>query len=326
MSMQPTQPFDYRAPSASWEQVLLPNSSEHVVWVWYRPPQMPNGAIVRLPAELASYPARKQLTVRWLLSFTGIEPSNLAAWYLFGTPYQHGPGMDAALDLVVPEPPGGMQPEIAFVAHAPAQMVPQQLMTQQPAQVAAFDTSAPSAVGQTVAASPEIDKLLHRIASEWQSSITLERQLAALRKKVVGLLSKLNSMDKELSPEERLHADNNDIKDWQEARRWLKDVSNKAHRYVKEHDIGLTSMAGRRGAFAETYKTVIEPKRPVAGLDGILRDFDSYRKSLQTLLNHMNNAYTTASHEGERRAQRVLAKIRAKARGGAKSTVSRKRT
>ncbi len=327
--MSAVQPFGYRQPSATWEQVPLPNGAGHVVWVWFRPPHMPNGAIVRLPPELATYPARNQLTYRWLLSFTGMEINMLAMWYVFGTPYQNAPGMEAALDAVVPEPPQGAQPEIAFVAHMPAQMMPPMqapmMPQQQMAQPAGFNSAVPQFSTQEVGMTPDLEKLLHRIDSEWRSAVTLERQLAGVRKKVAGLVGKLSSMDKELSPEERLHADNNDVKDWADARRWIKDVSNKAQRYVKEHDIGLTSMAGRRGSMAETYKTVIEPKRPVAGLDGILREFDAYRKSLQTLLNNLNNAYTSASQDGERRAQRVLAKIRAKARG-AKSSVSRKRT
>lgn len=339
MSNPGPQPFAYRQPSATWEQIPLPGQSGHCVWVWFRPPQMPNGAIVRLPAELDGYPGRAQLTVRWLLSLTGMDPQTLAMWYVFGTPYQNAPHMQAALDAAIPQPPAGVQPEIAFVAHAAAPLMPQQPMPmphgvpmqhmphmQQPMLPQQnFDGAVPQFSNQTVSMSPEVEKLLHRIEAEWHSCITLERQLAGVRKKVTGLLSKIQGLDKELSPEERLHADNADVKDWQQARRWLKDVSNRANRYVKEHDIGVTSMAGRRKKFEETYKTVIEPKRPVAGLDGMLREFDSYRKSLNTLLNNMNNAYQTASQEGERRATRVLAKIRAKARG-AKSTVSRKRT
>lgn len=339
MSNPGPQPFAYRQPSVTWEQVPLPGQSGHCVWVWFRPPQMSNGVIVRLPPELDSYPGRAQLTVRWLLSLTGMDVQTLALWYVFGTPYQNAPNMQPALDAAIPQAPTGAQPEIAFVAHVAAPMMPQPMPMGMPVQSMQqmghmqqpmvpqqqFDGSVPRFSNQSVAMTADAEKLLHRIESEWQSCITLERQLAGVRKKVTGLLSKIQGLDRELSPEERLHADNADVKDWQEARRWLKDVSNRANRYVKEHDIGVTSMAGRRKSFEETYRTVIEPKRPVAGLDNMLREFDSYRKSLNTLLNNMNNAYQTASQEGERRATRVLGRIRAKARN-AKSTVSRKRT
>ncbi len=319
------QPFASRPPSSGWEQVALPNSEQHVLWIWFRPPQMPSGVIVRLPPDLVSYPARNGLTFRWLLNLTGIDPNALAMWYVFGTPMQHASGSQAALDAVVPAPPQGAQPEIAFVTHMqpammqpmPMQPVPQPMAQPAMADPVHFSTDA-------VALTPETQKMLLRIESEWQSCISLERQLAGLRKKVTGLLGKLNSLDKDLKPEERLHADNADVKDWQDARRWLRDVSNRAQRFVKEHDIGVTSMAGRRRGFEETYRTVIEPKKPVAGMENMLREFDAYRKSLLTLMNNMNNSYQTASQEGERRAQRVLARIRAKSRG-AKSTVSKKR-
>jgi len=321
------QPFANRPPSSGWEPVPLPDSPQHTLWIWFRPPHLPSGAIVRLPPELATYPARTALTFRWLLNLAGIDPNTLAMWYVFGTPVQNAPGMQSALDAVVPLPPQGAQPEIAFVTHMqpamvqpmpmPMQAAPQQMP--QPAMAAPVHFSA-----DAVPLTAETQKMLLRIESEWQSCISLERQLAGLRKKVTGLLGKLNSLDKELKPEERLHADNADIKDWQDARRWLRDVSNRAQRFVKEHDIGITSMAGRRRGFEETYRTVIEPKKPVAGMENMLREFDMYRKSLLTLMNNMNNSYQTASQEGERRAQRVLARIRAKSRG-AKSTVSKKR-
>ncbi len=314
----PPQPFASRMPSTAWEPLALPGSGEHLLWLWFRPPHLPHGVLVRLPPNFETYAGRLQLTPRSILALLGLDASSLAAWFVFGSP-----GLPAALDLPLPAVPAGLPPELAFVAHTmPLPTYPaMQPMSPQPAVAV---PAGPTAVPASVPAAGSADQLLARIDSEWTTSITLERQLSGLRKKVSSLLGKLSALDKGLTPEERLHADNADVKDWEEARRWLRDVSSRAQRYVKEHDIGITSMAGRRRSLEETYRTVVEPRQAQPGLESVLREFDAYRKSLQTLLNNMSNAYSTASQEGERRAHRVLARIRAKARSG-RSMVSRKK-
>lgn len=303
-----------RPPSVQWEQVRLPGESGHFIWVWVRPQHLPTAVIVRFPPEVATYPDRPSLTIRLLARCLGIDMPQLAAWQVFGVLYQNNG--TTSPDSPIPQPPPGAAPEIAFLlATGPVAAIPH---TGQPPLPAA------TVPQQVVTATQETNAWLDRIEAEWTACLLLERQLAGVRKKTASMLSKLTSLDKDLSPEERLHADRQDINDWQDARRWLKDVSSRAHRYVKEHDIGITSLAGKRSSFETTYHDVVRPRRAVEGLELLQREFNSYRKMLQTLLNNMNNAYMTAQQDGERRAQRILARIRSKARSG-KSSVSRDR-
>src|SRR5258708_7230112 len=51
------------------------------------------------------------------------------------------------------------------------------------------------------------------------------------------------------------------------------------------------------------YQQYVVPRRNFEGLVQAERDFDQYRKTMQTLLNNMNTAQTSAMQEGERRAQ-----------------------
>jgi hypothetical protein len=73
-------------------------------------------------------------------------------------------------------------------------------------------------------------------------------------------------------------------------------------------------VAGKRGSFENIYEQYIVPRRHFDGLIQAERDFEQYRKTMQTLLNNMNAAQTSAAQDGERRAQVVLSRISAKAR------------
>ena len=133
------------------------------------------------------------------------------------------------------------------------------------------------------------------------------------------MLVKLNSLNRDLSPDERLHSDRQDKNDWMEARRWLRDVGAKVSRYIKEFDIGEASQAGKREWFEQTYEAIIAPRRISDDLPRLEREFEAHRKQLQTLMANMNNAYSSAVQDGERRAQQILTHIASKVRAAKRS-------
>jgi hypothetical protein len=91
-------------------------------------------------------------------------------------------------------------------------------------------------------------------------------------------------------------------------------VASRVSRYLKDHLVGITSNAGKRNSYESIYQQHVFPCRPFDGLEQAERDFDSYRKSLQTLHTNMTAVNTTAVQEGERRAQQVMARVAAKIR------------
>jgi hypothetical protein len=155
---------------------------------------------------------------------------------------------------------------------------------------------------------------IDRIAADWRASLQLEHQLELARKLLCDAQHRLHTLNRDLTPDERLYADRMDQNEWQDARRWIRDVDSRVSKLIKDHDIGMASAAGRRNWFESIYQQVVVPRRPCEGLDDIRREFEQYRKTVQTMLLHMNNAQTMATQDGERRAQQVLTRIAAKVR------------
>jgi hypothetical protein len=289
--------FAERPSSSAWEPISFPDEPHTFFWAWFKPAAAPQGLVVRIPEETFRHPARRlPLTLRRLLSAAGVDPREVALWSLYGAGYDAQHGASPAFDFPIPEPGMAGDPSIHVFLHAhplaaPAAAVPP----------AAFRGGA------------DIDAFA-RMDAEWSASVQLEQQLAGAAKQLNSTLQRINSLNRDLSFEEARVADQLDKHDWQEARRWLRDVAARVARFLKDHHIGLTSAAGKRGSFEAIYEQYVVPRRPFDGLAQAERDFEQYRKTMQTLLNNMNAAQTSAAQDGERRAQQVLTRIGAKVR------------
>jgi hypothetical protein len=299
--------FAARPPSSAWEGVPL-TASTHYLWAWFKPPGLPDGLIVTIPDETwATYPERRELTMRRLLACVGLEPAAVSRWYLYGIPCESLGGTNPLLDQPIPPPAPGADPRIAISVQPVC--VPGRVAAA-PAPVAA---QFPAAASQSMAAGPNVP-LFTRIESDWNAILQIEANLVLLRKQLGGMLNRINALNRDLSPDERQYGERKDKSDWQIARRWLRDVAAKLSRCIKDHDLGHTSSAGKRNQFEQTYQTWIAPRLPCEGLDRVQRDFEQHRKTVQMLLNNMQAAYTNAAQDGERRAQEILNRIAAKVR------------
>jgi hypothetical protein len=305
--------FAARPASTTWEQIPLSGSAAGCCWAWFKPPTAPECVVLRLPEQI--FPAGHgvpAVTARQLLQAAGIEPGQVTGWSVYGSPIDVR-GLPAVLDLPIPPLAAGAEPEICvYVTGLPPQPVANVL---------------PSA-----ASGDELAHVFDQIDTDWTMSLLLEKQLVLLRKQLSGMLTRITTLDRDLSPEERMHGDRQAKNDWQEARRWLKDSSAKLVRYIKEHDTGETSNAGKREWFYSTYDQIVLPRRSVENLLQIQRNFESHRKRLQILQTNMTTALQFAGSDGERRAQQVLERVarsvrdsRAKARGRRENEPIRKK-
>jgi hypothetical protein len=294
--------FAARPASTTWEQVPLSESASDFFWAWFKPTSAANCLIIRFPEGLfrrvADSPA---VTARQLLQASGIDADGLIGCFLYGTPIRAG-DVAAFLELPLSAPPAGADPELRlYFASLPSE--------------ALQDTTAS-------AQASDVGHIFDMIDTDWNLSLQLEKQLVLLRKQLSGMLTRITTIDRDLNPDERMYADRQAKTDWQEARRWLKDSAAKLLRYIKEHDTGETSNAGKRGWFVNTYQQLVVPRQPFADLIQVQRTFESHRKRLQILQTNMTTALQFATSEGERRAQIVLERIsrsvrdaRAKRRG-----------
>jgi hypothetical protein len=239
-------------------------------------------------------------------------------------PFVNGAPVVSGAPMVPVMPVGPLAPQMAMGAmpgapmmpgmvHVPATMPGQPMFNVQPvgglsvgASITPMDATQP-----LDAATVDI---YERIEADWNSSNEVEKDLTRLRKQLVDILGRLKTLNRDLNGPERVHSNNQDKKDWQDARRCLRDATNRVWKYLKAHDIGDTSNAGKRVAFEETYRKYIAPRRPFKEFMATARAFESHRKTITTLHGDMSNAYSYASLDGERRAQQVLNRIQTKVR------------
>jgi hypothetical protein len=260
---------------------------------------MQHGLILRIPHETYERGGDlRWLTMRAVLAAAGVPAQQVVGWQQYGVTHEGQGGTNPVLDAPIPPPPAGVDPNIAVAVGVPA---------------SPNGTPAPSAPAAPPASGDAL-ALLERIDIEWNAAVKLEVQLSARRKQLATMLQRISSLNRDLNTDERLHGDQKDKSDWEVARRWLRDVSAILSKHIKAYDVGDVSHAGKRRWLAETYEQFVAPRRPFEGLEQTVRDYESYRKMLQVLLNNMNAAYAAASQDGEGRAKEVLRRIDVKVR------------
>jgi hypothetical protein len=289
--------FSGRPPSTEWESVTLAGSREHFVWVWFKPANVPQGLVLRIPDETyRDYPHPERLTIRKLLQIAGVEPSSVSIWHLCGVTCEGQNGTSPALDQPIPEPAAGVDPNIVVYINAPP-----------------FETTQQAPPSRPVEERHALEVFLS-IDRDWNASLQIEQQLTALRKQLANMLGRLTTLNRDLTPEESNAADTLDRKAWQDARRWLRDGAATVSRYITEFDVGEALSAAKENWLAQVYQQFVVPRQPFDGMQQTAREFEAHRKTLQTLQISMNTALSSAAQDGERRAQQVLSRIAAKMR------------
>ncbi len=299
-SSVPNNSFAARAASQTWEMAPLANSAQHVFWVWYKPANFPHGLAVNIPAEtFQGYPDRAQLTIRKLLQSLALSPAELLQWSQHGSVYDAlqgtAPNLDQPLAGPVPDADGTIYLSMA---------APSPVAYQPPAAAAPLPADAASIHGD----------IFENIDSEWKAIEKTERDLGLCRRKLSDILSRLNTLNRDLTHDELMHADNADKTAWQDARRWLRETAVRVSRNLKDCDVGDATNVVKRQWMEQTYEQYITQRQYFDGIHQAHREFEGYRKMVQTLFVNMNTAYASAVTDGERRAQQVLAQIAAKSR------------
>lgn len=293
-----------RKPSSTWEQLPLAGPAGAFVLAWFRPQTAPNAVVLQIPPATFQA-AGGHLSMRQLVLGIGLDVRWIHAWTIGGSTIPAMMGANPLLDHPLPPPHPGVDPSIIVHLAAPAPPLP--AVAVMPNQF-----SAPIAPG--AAADRGSDSVYAAIDSDWNAIRLMEAQLMGVRKQLNGLAGKLQSLNRDLSTEERMAADNQDNREWQDVRRWLRDSSAQVSRALRNYDIGVTSAAGNRNRFDDIYDQFIAPRRPVEGLAAIQMQFESHRKTMQSVQTEMQSVLTTATRDGEQRAQQLLSRIHSKMR------------
>ncbi len=294
--------FAERSPSTAWEPINVPHLPGCVLWGWAKPVSDPSGLLINVQEEVyqAFGPA---LTLRGIVAAAGINPAHVAAWTILGMTYEGQGGANPLFDQPLPFP--GPQGIAVHLSMSPVAAPMRGTVAPQPAMPT---TSAPAS-GNALPALEAID-------AEWQTIIQIERQLEAARRKLGDIQGQLGSLNRDLGSDERLFSSAQDKKDWDDARRFLRDNLAQVGRYIRAHDIGVTSTAGNRKHFKEVFERFVEPKQAFPGMEAEQLAFEQHRKTSQTLLLQMQNAHAAAARDGVQRSRSVLARIAAKVQMG----------
>lgn len=295
----------HKSPSLNWEPIAVDSTGQQVVWVWFRPPNIPYGLMLVVPFPLvADSQSLSRSTLRQLTALTGVTEERILYWTLGGITYDGVGGTSPLLDQPLPVPPPGTNLDFSVWI--------------EPAPTAAAAIAAPTMMSANYGASPgssnSDSRLLEAIESTWNAILQMETRITSIRKELASNLSRLNSLNRDLNSDERRTCDSKDIQAWTDARRWLRDSISTLSRSVKEIDVGTTSGAGQRHKFEEIYRKYAVPRKPFAGLAQSVNEFESYKKTVQNVLASAQANIARAGRDAEQRANAVLTRISAKMR------------
>ncbi len=317
--------FAQYPPSSQWVAVSL-GLPDLKIWAFVKPPTFPQGIVFHIPAEMFSHPeAGRVLSVRRMIGAIGLDPAGCAQWYYLGQMLEGMGGANPLLDYPVPPAGEGLDPMIyvTFVGggqgfsnagqtlagqtHAGQTLAGKTMPLQAEAGIS-------GGVGQEELSPELIQTLFANMESDWRSIYHMEKTLAGTRKQLDGILGRLNGLNRDLRPEERLGASQLDQKEWQDARRRLRDLATNVARVMKEHDMGVTSGAGQKHRFEEIFNTYVVPRVPFPGMQQAFRELEMHRKLLSNLQNQITTVMQQCQSDGESRAQNILRRIQDAAR------------
>lgn len=290
----------------TWEATHIANFPGATFWIWARPLTAPADVLVKIPPEC--HAACGPISMRLLLTSLGLRASQIEFWSVQGTTYLPQEGANPLLDQPLPPPGPWGDPAISVRMRIPTAGAPVYENSSPSAQQAAIPNAA------MTTCDPSSERALAAFEADWHALQLLETQLSSVRKQLGAIQGQLQSLNRDLSPDERLAADNQDTRDWQDARRWLRDALANVSRWIRDHDIGMVSAAGNRNRFEDIYERHVVPRRAFEGLPAVCQEFEQHRKTAQHLLVQMQSAHQSAGRDGVNRARQVLSRIAAKVR------------
>lgn len=244
-----------------------------------------------------------RLTLRHVLNGLGLPVTQLQSWSAGGHWFDAHGGANPLLDHPLPPALPG---DGGIVIRAPAPLSPDPHPVLNPSPSAGAPSTGPvSAAEETIYAAMDAD---------WLAIQQLETQLDGFRKQLATLQGKVQSLNRDLSIDEKQACDSADIKEWGDVRRWLRDSASQVSRYLRDYTMGVASNAGQRLRFEAMYNDYVVPRRSMPDLANAQRDMEMYRKVVQSLVAKMQATVASASRDGEQRATQFLAKIGAKQR------------
>jgi uncharacterized protein YoxC len=260
--------FSEQPPSTQW--AALKYRGETIAEVWFKPEGEPFAVTFRIPQGSFHVPGvGERLTAENLLKAVGIAAEEVESWRHEGASPSGTSGPNAALGDPLPPPPQDLTHLNLFVR------------LKSPAEVVAAEEGGV----------PEIpESKWQELEARWNAILGLEASVDTLRISVEGLRSEMESSSRRtLNMEEKLHALNADVAQWNKAKSRALYSLPKLRDFI--HRATWAAGAPERKKLEELFKNHVQPRVPFPEVDKVMEQLDYLLKDRQVLSAHGTTAY-----------------------------------
>jgi hypothetical protein len=295
--------FSEQPPSKQW--AALKYKGEKIAEVWLKPEGDPLALTFRVPQKSFQIPGVDQLlTVENLLSAVSLATNDVESWRLGEAAY---PGRDSPNpEWRHPLPPP--LPDVAYLT------------------IYVHLKPPPQATAPKESSVPEVPLARwQELESRWNAILGLEATIDGLRQRMESLRSEMEAaVRKTLTGEEKVHALNADVAQWEKARSRVHYALPKVKEFI--HRATWALGLPERKHLEEIFKNSIQPQVPFPGMDKVPEQLEHLLKDRQILSAHgtavcqecsgvlgdIQSAYRTLQSNAARKAREKMSEARKK--------------
>jgi hypothetical protein len=252
--------FSEQPPSKQW--AALKYRGEKVAEVWFKPEGEPLAVAFRIPQQSFQIPGMgQQLTTENLLAAVGIAPEEVESWRHEGESPSGTSGANAELQHPLPPPPPEATHLNLYVSLKPP----------------------PQAVAPNEGSEPEISEAKwQELEARWKAILGVEASIDTLRISMEGLQAEMEaSYRKALTPDEKAHAVNADVAQWNKAKSRVLFALPKLQMLI--HRFTWATGTPERKELEERFKNYIQPRIPFPQMGKVAEQLDNLLKDRQIM-------------------------------------------
>jgi hypothetical protein len=260
--------FSEQPPSKQW--AVLKYRGEQFAEVWFKPEGEPFALTFRIPQKSFQIPGMGQrLTTENLLKAVGIATEDVESWRHEGASHSGMNGSHSELRDPLPPPPQDVTHLNLYVSLKPP----------------------PQAVAPHESCEPEIPEARWQdLESRWNAILGLEASMDTLRISMEALRAEMEASSmKTLTAEEKVHAPNADVAQWNKAKTRIVYALPKVREFI--HRSTWVTGTPERKKLEELFKNHIRPRIPFPQMDQVLEQLESVLKDRQVLSAHGVSVY-----------------------------------
>jgi hypothetical protein len=255
--------FSERPPSKQW--AALKYGGEQFAEVWFKPEGEPLALTFRIPQGSFQIPGMGQLlTTENLLTAVGIATEEVESWHHEGASLSDVNGSHSELRLPLPPPSPDVPHLNVYVSLKPS----------------------PQTVAPDESREPKIPEAKRQeLEARWKAILELEASIDTLRISMEGLRTEMEtSSRKTLTGEEKVHALNSDVAQWNKAKSRVLYALPKAREFI--HRSTWAAGAPERKKLEEFFKHHIRTRTPFPEMDKVADQLDNLLRDRQVLSAH----------------------------------------